>query len=158
MRERIAESAEQLATSWVDMGHGAPTIIALAQLCGRVLVHGPLYAEELSSEAKAILFTAACRGMLEIRGTNAAYESAARLLTVHIERDADARIQFRAPGNIEQNVRFLDGFRQLCAHGYVMHHLYHEFTLTPAGFALAKSIQLDEIEPLLVFQQECGPG
>lgn len=158
MRERIAESVEQLATCWVDMGYGAPTIIALAQLCGRVLVHGPAYVEELSPEAKVILFTAARRGMLEIRGTNAAYESAARLLTVHVERDTDVRIQFRAPGNIEQNVRFLDGFRQLCAHGYVIHHLYHEFTLTPAGFALAKTIHSDEIEPLLAFQQECGPG
>jgi hypothetical protein len=158
MRERIAESIEQLATSWVDMGQGAPTIIALAQLCGRVLVQGPALVEELSPEAKVILFAAARRGMLEIRGTNAAYESAARLLTVHVERDADSRVQFRAPGNIEQNVRFLDGFRQLCAHGYVLHHLYHEFTLTPAGFARAKTVQFDEIEPFLEFQQECGPG
>lgn len=156
MRERIAESLEQLAASWMDMGQGAPTIIALAQLCGRGWAQGRATVEELSLEARVILFAAAHRGMLEIRGTNTAYESASRLLTVHVERDAEDRVQFRAPGNIEQNVRFLDGFRQLCAQGYVMHHLYHEFTLTPAGFALAKAIQLEEIEPLLAFQQECG--
>ena len=158
MMERISESVDQLAATWGEMGLGAPTIIALAQLCGRAMMTGPVVAEELSPEAKAILFTAGQRGILEIRGNNAAYESPSRLLTVFVELDADARIRFRDPGNIEQNVRFLEGFRQLCAHGLVMHHLFHEFTLTTAGFERATTIRPVEIQRILEFGQPCGPG
>ncbi|MHB0954774.1 MAG: hypothetical protein ACYC0X_00200 [Pirellulaceae bacterium] len=158
MMERIAESVDQLATTWGDLGIGAPTIIALAQLCSRAIVTGPAVAEDLSPEAKAILFTAGQRGILEIRGSNTAYESPSRLLTVFVELDSDARVRFRDPGNVEQNVRFLEGFRQLCAHGLVMHHLFHEFTLTAAGFLRATSIHPDEIHEILEFGQPCGPG
>ena len=158
MMERISESVDRLAATWGDMGLGAPTIIALAQLCSRAMVAGPLAADELSPEAKVILFTAGKRGILEIRGSNTAYESPSRLLTVIVELDAEVRVRFRDPGNIEQNVRFLEGFRQLCAHGLVMHQLYHEFTLTAAGFQRATTICPDEIQGLLELGQPCGPG
>ena len=130
----------------------------MAQLCSRAIVAGPLADDELSPEAKVILFTAGQRGILEIRGSNTAYESPSRLLTVIVELDAEARVRFRDPGNIEQNVRFLEGFRQLCAHGLVMHQLCHEFTLTVAGFQRASTICPDEIQGLLELGQPCGPG
>ena len=38
-------------------------------------------------------------------GSNTAYESPSRLLTVIVELDAEARVRFHDPGNIEQNVR-----------------------------------------------------
>ena len=66
--------------------------------------------------------------MLEVKGSNAAYESPSRLLTVFVETDDNTRIRFRDTQDVRQNVRFLDGFRQLCACGLVMHHLFHEFT------------------------------
>ena len=121
------------------------------------MVAGPLAADELSPEAKVILFTAGKRGILGNPGEQSAYNPR-RLLTVIVELDAEVRVRFRDPGNIEQNVRFLEGFRQLCAHGLVMHQLYHEFTLTAAGFQRATTICPDEIQGLLELGQPCGPG
>lgn len=155
MLGRALGSDEQLAATWYDLGVGAPTISALAQLCSRAWVSGSVAAEELSPEARAILYVAGRRGILEIKGTNAAYESPSRLLTVFVEMDDDTRIRFRDARDIRQNVRFLEGFRQLCARGLVMHHLYHEFTLTPAGFELAATICPNEIQTLLDFGQPC---
>jgi hypothetical protein len=111
--------------------------------------------EGLLPEAQAILFAAGRRGILEIKGSNAAYESPSRLLTVFVEMDDESRIRFRDARDVRQNVRFLEGFRQLCARGLVMHHLHHEFTLTHAGFELAATIRPDEIQRLLDFGQPC---
>ena len=73
------------------------------------------------------------RGILEVKGCNTAYESPSRLLTVFVELEDESQIRFRDPRDAQQNVRFLEGFRQLCANGLVMHHLYHEFSLTGAA-------------------------
>jgi hypothetical protein len=155
MLERALGIDELIAATWSEMGVGAPTLIAFAQLCSRAWVSGTAAHEELSPEAQAILFAAGRRGMLEVKGSNAAYESPSRLLTVFVETDYDTRIRFRDPHDVRQNVRFLDGFRQLCARGLVMHHLFHEFTLTPAGFELAATICPDEIRGLLDLGQPC---
>jgi hypothetical protein len=155
MLERALGIDELLAATWSEMGVGAPTLIAFAQLCSRAWVTGAAVTEDLSPEAKAILFTAGRHGMLEVKGTNAAYEAPSRLLTVFVETADDTRIRFRDPQDVRQNVRFLDGFRQLCACGLVMHHLFHEFTLTPAGFELATTICPDEIRRLLDLGQPC---
>jgi hypothetical protein len=148
----------QLAATWNDLGVGAPAIGALAQLCSHAWVGGPTAPEGLTPEAQAILFAAGRRGVLEIKGTNAAYESASRLLTVFVEVDDDTRIRFRDARDVRQNVRFLEGFRQLCACGLVMHHLYHEFTLTSAGFELAAMIRPDEIQRWLDLGLPCVSG
>ena len=155
MLERALGIDEMLAATWSEMGVGAPTLIALAHLCSRAWVTGPVAAEELSPEARAILYAAGRRGILEVKGSNAAYESPSRLLTVFVETADDIRIRFRDTQDVRQNVRFLDGFRQLCACGLVMHHLFHEFTLTPAGFELAATICPDEIRRLLDLGQPC---
>jgi hypothetical protein len=155
MLGRALGSDEQLVATWSDLGAGAPTIAALAQLCSRAWVNGSSAAEDLWPEARAILYVAGRRGVLEIKGTNAAYESPSRLLTVFVELDDETRIRFRDARNVQQNVRFLEGFRQLCARGLVMHHLYHEFTLTPSGFALAATISPSEVQTLLDFGQPC---
>ncbi len=147
---------QQLVATWNDLGVGAPTIAAFAQLCSRAWVTGVAGSDELSAEARVILYAAGRRGVLEIKGNNAAYESPSRLLTVFVEMDGDTRIRFRDPCDVRQNVRFLEGFRQLCARGLVMHHLYHEFTLTPVGFELAATISLQEVQTLLDhFGQPC---
>ena len=156
MLERSLGIDELLTATWTELGVGAPTLVAFAQLCSRAWVTGQGATEELSPEAKAILFTAGQRGMLEVKGTNAAYESPSRLLTVFVETADDTRIRFRDSRDVRQNVRFLDGFRQLCARGLVMHHLFHEFTLTPAGFEMAATICPDEIQRLLELGQPCA--
>ncbi len=156
MLERFLDTDGPLAASWSEMGVGAPTLIALAQLCSRSIVMGSTAMEELSSEAKAILFAARDRGIIEVKGSNKAYESPSRLLTVFVEIDETSKVRFRDPRDARQNIRFLDGFRQLCVNGLVMHHLYHEFSLTTAGFDHAKSLSSEGLEPWLEFGQPCG--
>ncbi len=147
-----------LPSRWDEMGAGAPTLIALAHLCSRAMIEGIATADSLSQEAKTILWTARQRGVFEVRGNNRAYESPSRFLTVYIELAQDRRMRFRSNTDPLFNIRFLDGFRQLCANGLVMHHLFHEFSLTPAGFDVAARIEKQEIEHLLQSGQECNPG
>ncbi len=156
MLERFLGADDPLTVSWNEMGAGAPTLIALAQLCSRAMAFGRAPTEELTPEAKAILYAARQRGILEVKGSNTAYESPSRLLTVFVETEANSQIRFRDPHDPKQNIRFLDGFRLLCANGYVMHHLYHEFSLTTAGFDRAHQLAPDGLESLLALGQPYG--
>jgi hypothetical protein len=135
---------------------GAPTIIALAQLCSQALLNNELEVSSLSAEARAILYAARERGVLEVKANNAAYESPCRMLTVHVEVPDAQQIRFRDLGSVRQNILFLEGFRELCRSGLVMHHLYHEFSLTRAGFDLAASLEPAGLEPLLQLAQPCA--
>ncbi len=155
MLDRVSGTDEILALLWSEMGLGAPTLIGLAQLCSRAVLTGAPPPINLTAEARAILFTAARRGVLEVRPSNTAYESASRLLTVFVEVDDETRVRFRHPRDVRQNVRFLEGFRQLCAAGLVFHHLFHEFTLTEAGFDLAATICPDGIRDTLDLGELC---
>ena len=156
MLERILDNSQP--SRWDELGHGAPTLVALAQLCSRAMAEGVVRSDALSPEAKAILYTARRRGIIEIKGNNLAYESPARFLTVYVELDQDRRLRFRSNRDPALNIRFFDAFRELCTTGLIMHHLYHEFSLTRAGFEFAATIPAEEVEPLLEIAQECGPG
>ena len=59
--------------------------------------------------------------------------------------DEDRRVRFRT-GDPAQNIRFLDGFRELCARGLVMHHLFPEFSLTRTGYEFAATIRREEVQ------------
>lgn len=158
MLERFLGSDGLPSADWKELGAGAPTLIALAQLCSHAIATGRTDASSLSSEARAILYTARHRGILEIKGTNAAYESPCRMLTVFVEVDDHCQIRFRHPRNARQNVQFLEGFRQLCANGLLMHHLYQEFSLTSAGFDVAETLSPEGLEDLLELGQPCSTG
>jgi hypothetical protein len=158
MLERILEQGVRLKNSWSDLGNGAPTVIALAEICSRAMVDNVLSTDHLSAEALAILHAARERGVIEVKGSNTAYESAARFLTVIVEIDDEQRLRFRNNTDPKLNVRFFDGFRELCAGGLVMHHLYHEFSLTRAGFDFAATIDAEEVQSLLDEAQMCAPG
>ena len=158
MLERFLGGDGQSPTGWTDLGSGAPTLIALAQLCSQALAGGRVDSSQLSPEARAILYMARHRGVLEVKGSNTAYESPSRLLTVFVELEDQSQVRFRHPGDARQNVRFLEGFRDLCANGLLMHHLYHEFSLTSAGFDFAESLSPDGLETLLELAQPCDGG
>jgi hypothetical protein len=158
MLERILEQTARQKSSWDDLGHGAPTLIALAELCSRAMAENHVSTEQLSPEALAILFAARDRGVIEVKGSNTAYESAARFLAVIVEIDDDQRLRFRNNTDPKLNVRFFDGFRELCSAGLVMHHLFHEFSLTRAGFEFAATIKADEVQSLVDQAQMCAPG
>lgn len=145
--------------SWEALGNGAPTLVALAQLCSDRWVHSrpeELTLEGLAGESLAILFSARHRGIIEIRPVNSAFDPAARLLAVYVESNSEHTIAFRDKENPEVTVRFLEGFRQLCNRGLIMHHIFGDFCLTQRGIELARTIEKGLVEPLLKLATEFG--
>ncbi len=149
----------QQTALWEELGTGAPTLMAFAQLCSSSLAANRQEpCDELSEEARAILYTARHRGAIEIKGSDTGFDSSERLLAINVELDPDRQFVFRRRGDPELTMRFMDGFRQLCASGLVMHHLFREFSLTRSGFELAKTIQRDEVHALDILAEEQATG
>ena len=145
--------------SWEALGNGAPMLVALAQLCSERWVRGrsaAVYLSSLSGEAQAILFAAQGRGIVEIKAVNSAFDAAARLLAVYVELDDEHTIAFRDAKNPEVTVRFLDGFRELCDSGLVLHHIYRDFSLAPSALELARTIEREQVQHLLDKATEFG--
>jgi hypothetical protein len=140
---------------WEELGAGAPTIIAFAWLCSHALAEsrrGPF--EDLTEEAKAILYAARRRGAIEVKGVNEAFDSSERFLAVCVELDCDRQFILKRRDDPELTIRFLDGFRQLCASGLVMHHLFRDFSLTRSGFDVARSLRREQVPILDVLAAE----
>lgn len=130
---------------WEDLTNGVPTIAAFAQLCSEVLAdrnrpNSPADLSHFSAEAQAIVQSAANTGSISIRGDKNAFEPEERYLAICVELPEARRIEFRVTGNPQQTIRFMEGFRQLCCQGLVMHQLMNEFSLTATGFDFAKTI------------------
>lgn len=145
--------------SWHDLEFGAPTIIGFASLCSRALVaidpNAPSPAlENLSDEAKAILVSAQNRGSMDIRASREPFDSAQRFLAVCVEYELDQRLLFLQKQNPQQTVKFLEGFRELCQNGLIMHHLQKDFSLSAKGFELAGQLEREDFENLLSFAIE----
>lgn len=146
---------QQPTARWEDLGHGAPTILGFANLCSQAmkLPAATDLADQgavLCDEAKTILVAAAKRGTIEIRASREGIDSAERFLAICIECD-DRKLLFLQKENPEQTIRFLEGFRQLCQMGFVIHHLQKDFSLSAAGFDLAKTLGREHFERLLGF-------
>ncbi len=137
------------AVAWSELGHGAPTIAGLAQVASWAMATGGDKAVRLSPEAKCLLFAARERGVLEVKGANRAFDAPGRMLAVYVEKDADHVLIFRSRENPAVTIRFLAGFRELCAAGLAMHHIYTEFSLTREGLDLAATIERNEVAGLL---------
>lgn len=144
-----------LSGSWEALGASAPMLVAFSQLCSNAIVDYPsLNATDADSvgnlnllpEAKAILVAARERGAIELKALNSAFEAPARWLAVYIELDDTQTIAFRDPQKPEITVRFLEGFRQLCYHGLVIHHIYRDFSLSSRGFEIARTISQEEVQ------------
>lgn len=148
-----------LSGSWEALGAGAPVLVALSQLSSQAMADcdslTPASAE-LLPEAKAILYAAKDRGMIELKAQNAAFEAPSRMIAVYVEIDETQTIAFRDPLKPEITVRFLEGFRQLCSTGLVMHHIYRDFSLTSKGFELARQLEKEEVQPWLDKGTEFG--
>jgi hypothetical protein len=151
-----------LSGSWDALGAGAPVLVALSQLSSDAMVTlsaanaDLITAESLLPEAKAILFAARDRGVIELKALNTAFEAPSRLLAVYIEVDETQTIAFRDPQVPEVTIRFLEGFRQLCSLGLVMHHIHRDFSLTSRGFDLARTLKREEVQPWLDKGTEFG--
>lgn len=169
-----------LSGSWEALGNGAPVLVALAQICSDAWTRGPhqpsppptrpgsteagnaksddiaLGTEGLSGEAKAILHAARSRGIIEVKAVNTAFDAAARLLAVYVEESDERTIAFRDAHKPEVTVRFLDGFRELCERGLVIHHIYRDFSLSPRGFELAQNVDRSSVQKWLDMATEFG--
>ena len=140
-----------LSGSWDALGAGAPILVALAQISSQSLIDQPPIPplSQLSAEAKAILSAASTRGIIELKGLHTAFEAPSRLVAVYIEREDGQTIAFRDANNPEITVQFLEGFRELCVHGLVIHHLIRDFSLTVNGFKVARQIPADQVQAYL---------
>jgi hypothetical protein len=150
-KELLPAAAEdpKWAVAWAELGQGAPTIAGLAQVASWAMASGGDKAVVLSLEAKCLLVAARERGVIEVKGANRAFDAPGRMLAVYVEKDAEHTLIFRSRENPAVTIRFLAGFRELCAAGLAMHHIYTEFSLTREGLELAETISREEVEPLL---------
>ena len=124
------------AVAWTELGHGAPTLAGLAQVASWAMATGGDKSVKFSPEARCLLFAARERGVIEVKGANRAFDAPGRMLAVYVEADEEHTLIFRSRKNPTMTIRFLAGFRELCAAGLVMHHIYTEFSLTREGLEL----------------------
>ena len=151
-----AASEPRWATTWLELGQGAPTLAGLAQAASVAMASGGDKTVQLSREARCILFAARNRGVIEVKGSNRAFDAPGRMLAVYVEADPERTLIFRSRDNPAFTIRFLAGFRELCVTGLVMHHIYTEFSLTRAGLDLAQAVPADEVGDLLAMATEFG--
>jgi hypothetical protein len=152
--QNYSEDGRQLVL-WQELGEGAPTLIAFARLCSDALAANRRSSlAELTEEARAVLYLARRRGTIEIKGVNHAFESTDRFLTVCVELDTERQFYLKRKDDPELTIRFLDGFRELCASGLVMHHLVRDFSLTRAGFELARTLRREDVPILAALAEE----
>lgn len=141
-------------TLWQELNEGTATIVGFATLCTLSMSGTAGPAEDLSHEALAILKAAENRGFIEIRINKESFDSSERLLGVCVERAENEFLLFRRKSEPERTIRFLDGFRQLCLAGLVMHHIHREFSLTAKGFELARTLDRADFCEQLEFGEE----
>ncbi len=135
--------------TWSDVAAGAPSIMGFAALAGRAIASGATLQGDLAPHALAILHAARDRGSIEIKAIKNAYDSSQRLLAVHVELAPERLLAFRSRTSPQFTIAALDGFRQLCATGLVMHHLGHDFSLTLAGMQVASSVEQAAVAAIL---------
>ncbi len=154
LRRHLGSDNDRQQTLWQELNEGTATIIGFATLCSMSMCGTADPIEECSDEAMAILIAARDRGIIEIRGSKEAFDSTERLLGVCVELNQDQWLIFRRKSEPERSIRFLDGFRQLCQAGLVMHHLQRDFSLTTKGFALAHQLEPSDFSEQLGFAEE----
>lgn len=144
--------------SWEALGNAAPMLVALAQLASDSWVKRPQSLEvgELSWAARAILFAARQRAVVEIKAVNSAFDAASRILAVYVEIDDERTIAFRDPADPAVTIEFLEGFRELCASGLMLHHIHRDFSLSTAGLELARQVAQADVQELLDKASEFG--
>ena len=151
-----AASDPRWAATWLELGQGAPTLAGLARVASIAVATGGDKSIQLSREARGLLHVARNRGVLEVKGSNRAFDAPGRLLAVYVEVDEQRTLIFRSRENPAYTIRFLAGFRELCAAGLVMHHINTEFSLTREGFDLAQTVPEEEVKDLVSLATEFG--
>ncbi len=176
MLPRYTASDPSSMPGWLELGESVPLIAALANLSARAWAEGvptdaggeqpgaasseatrhatPAFAQQLSREALALLAAAAPNGFFELRTAPTEFDSSDRMLAVSVELPNQRRLVFKQTAHPRRTLRFLEGFRQLCQCGLVIHQLQKEFSLSERGFELAIALNPAEFEPELRFAKE----
>ena len=142
------------SVNWMELSCGAPTIAAFATLCGHALSGVVPSPSELDDYAKTLLSVARHRGMFDLRGNPDAFDASDRLLAICVEVDENEKLLFRQKEMARETMKFVDGFRQLCQAGLVLHHLQRDFSLTRQGFEQADTLPSGEFLELRKFAVE----
>ena len=146
-------NSDQPGTLAQEMTEGLPTIAAFARLCGHALA-GEIQGVTPSQEALALVAASSGNGTFEIRGEKDGFESAERFLAVCVEVGPGKRLLFRDKSNPRQTMLYLEGFRQLCKSGFIMHHLMKDFSLSKSGYDLAETLDTKEFQSCIEFAVE----
>ena len=152
--QNLTSDGASPAANWMELSCGTPTIAALATLCGHALSGGSPAVADLDDHAKTLLSLARQRGVFDIRGNPTAFDASDRLLAICIEIDENRRLLFRQKDQPRETMKFIDGFRQLCQSGLVLHHLQRDFSLTRQGFDQADLLDVDAFSELREFAIE----
>ncbi len=147
---RNLNSADQSGTLGSELAEGLPTIAAFARLCGHALA-AEIPATSLAPEALALVAACGAGGKFEIRGDKDGFASAERMLAVCVEITSENKLLFRDKSNPRRTMMYLDGFRQLCHSGFIMHHLLNDFSLSKTGFDLADTLDQSEYRELIQY-------
>ncbi|MEM9942908.1 MAG: hypothetical protein AAF939_15195 [Planctomycetota bacterium] len=150
---------DEIRLQWEELNQGAATILGFAALCQRAMLQTTatepeLINQQLSQEAKAILVASRNRGTLDIRAMRESFDSAERFLAVCVEHELNCHKLFLDKMQPEQTIRFLQGFKELCNAGFVIHHLQKDFSLSAKGFDYARTIEPADVQTLLDFATE----
>ena len=152
--QNLTSDGANPAVNWIELSCGAPTIAAFATLCGHALSGSIQPVGELDDYAKTLLSMAQYRGVFDIRGNPAAFDASDRLLAICVEIEENRRLLFRQKDLPRETMKFIDGFRQLCQSGLVLHHLQRDFSLTRQGFEKADSLEPNAFSELRKFAVE----
>lgn len=123
-----------------ELARGMPAVTGLALLSSRALAGLCKPPAELGRQAEAILALAAERGLIELRIQPDRIDSSERLLAVAVEISGEERKVLRKTGDPAWTMGFVEGLRQLCLGGLVVHLAGHEFVLSAAGFEKARAL------------------
>jgi hypothetical protein len=152
MIPRSMQPISNAVSEMQNLSSGLPSVMGFAMLAAKAISQ-PDAEQPLSIEARILLRLARGRGVFELRGNPDSFDSSERLLAVCVERDNGQWVVFKQKGALRKTMAFLDGFRELCQSGLVMHQLAKEFSLTRAGFESFLEISDAEYEKGLEFAE-----
>lgn len=150
---RNLKSADQTGSLIQEMSEGLPTISSFARLCGHALA-GEIQGVNPSQEALALVAASGGQGTFDIRGDKDGFESAERFLAICVEIGPSRRLLFRDKSDPRRTMLYLEGFRQLCQSGFIVHHMMKDFSLSKTGYELADTLNADEFKEWIEFAVE----
>lgn len=153
----LSSSSGADSTFLEQLNSGLPTLWRLAVLCSNAIGNEgkaetssesmiAKASQGLSQESKTMLYLAKNRGAFDIKVDRNAFDSADRMLTVHIETDDNIWQPCKVPNMRKKNIAYLESFFAMCRSGLILHHVSSEFSLSSLGFQVSEQIESESVE------------